>query len=285
MSWGWFSEYVKSLKSPWAEEIIDLFFYRPSAFLFVKVLARFPVTPNQISLVSMMFGVAAGFFLAWGDRRGFMLGAVLYGVSNIFDCCDGMIARLKKNGTATGRIVDGLVDYVTGVAVYAGLGIGLAKAVSAGVFHFHYSSWLLVVISAISVIIHAVFTDKYRNNFLEQLKNDGALQESEIEKMRREFSRLSLEKGHALDRFLIGIYIKYLHLQEGRPEKRKTMRTIQAWEVFLWDFIGPSTQISFLIFPVFFMRPDIFFYLEIGFANAWMMLLILAGLIIRKFEA
>ena len=45
---------------------------------------------------------------------------------NVFDCADGQLARLKKNGTRVGRIIDGLIDYVTAVATFTGIGIALS---------------------------------------------------------------------------------------------------------------------------------------------------------------
>ncbi len=49
------------------------------------------------------------------------VGPTLY---NIIDCSDGQLARLKKNGTHTGRIIDGSADYITAAFVFIGLGIG-----------------------------------------------------------------------------------------------------------------------------------------------------------------
>jgi hypothetical protein len=275
----WFSEFYSSLKSPWAEEIIDLIFYRPAAFLFVKLLSPFPITPNQVSCIAMLFGVTAGYFFTWGDHRGFIIGAILYGLSNIFDCCDGMIARLKKNGTPTGRIVDGLVDYVTGIAVYAGFGVGLAKAAQAGSLHFPCNSWVLMIIASVSIIVHAVLSDKYRNAFLEQLKNPQETQVSEIEKMRSELARLAKLEGHFFDKFLVGIYIRYLHLQVGKPQIKHAKQNVGSSTVFMWNLIGPSTHISFLIVPAFFYCPSVFFFFVIGAANAWVLFLFLLQMI------
>ena len=97
-----FIEFKQSLKNFWAEELIDLALFRPLAFLLVKILAPLPITPNQISLAAMICGIAGGCAFAGGSRRLFIIGGLLYGFSTILDCCDGMIARLKKNGPLRG---------------------------------------------------------------------------------------------------------------------------------------------------------------------------------------
>ena len=54
---GLVAEYKQGLKSVAVEELFDLVFYRPLAFLFVKLVYRTGVTPNQLTLLSMVFGV------------------------------------------------------------------------------------------------------------------------------------------------------------------------------------------------------------------------------------
>ena len=277
----WFVEFRDSLKSPWAEEAIDLVFYRPLAFLFVKLLLRLPVTPNQISLGAMAAGIAGGVFFAGGDRSGFVLGALLYGLSNVLDCCDGMIARLKKNGTPTGRIVDGLVDYVTAVAVYAGFGVGLSKAALCGTLHLPYgcNAWILMIAAGASFAAHAMLSDKYRNMFIEQLRRAGEPAEDEIAKFTAELGRLRALQRRGFDTLLIRIYLKYLRMQ-GRvhPAALTNPTRISAATVVLWNCIGPSTHISFLITAAIFFKPALFFIYVIGAANVWMISLFLLQL-------
>ena len=280
-----FLEFKQSLKNPAAEEAIDLIFYRPLAFLFVKALRLLPITPNQISLCAMAAGITGGFFFTGGAPRDFITGALFYGLSNILDCCDGMIARLKKNGTPTGRIVDGLVDYVNGIAIYAGFGIGLTKAVHSGALHmpFHCDVWILMIAAAASFAAHAMLSDKYRNAFLEQSRHSAQDSENELEKCKVEQVRLRELRGRHFDKILIGLYIKYLQIQEGPLGKNNSscgtrVREIRGSTVVLWNCIGPSTHITFLIVPACFFYPAAFFLYVVGIANAWMLFLLLLQL-------
>ncbi len=86
-----------------------------------EVCIRLGLTPNQISLLSVIFGLgcAASF---WGNQ--FFLGAVLLLISAIFDLVDGSVARKMHSQTKFGAVVDWVADkYVDGFAL---LGIGLS---------------------------------------------------------------------------------------------------------------------------------------------------------------
>lgn len=273
-----FTEFKKSLKDPSAEELVDLAMYRPLGFLLVKVLYPFPVTPNQITFVAMVAGITGGFFFAKGDRFNFAVGALLYGLANILDCCDGMIARLKNNGTKTGRIIDGAVDYVTSASVYAGFAVGLSRAMERGTLHLPFNAWLLVMAAAISTALHAIYSDSSRNAYLElQHSSSPVSPENERESWNAELGRLDLRRGHTLDKLLIRVYLAYMRLQSGRPWRSPdaTPAPVSRATVILWNLIGPSTHISFLITAALLYRPAVFFVFTIVLANCWMIFLFL----------
>lgn len=160
-------QYKDSLKTTEAEEIFDLLIYRPIAFLFVKITYSFNITPNQVSVTAMAAGVAAGIMFGFGEPEYLFSGAGLYFLCNVLDCADGQIARLKKNGTKIGRIIDGFIDYVVSIAVFIGIGIGMG-------YQFKHHSlllygngllrtepllyiWMIVVLAAVSSAIQAFF--------------------------------------------------------------------------------------------------------------------------------
>src|SRR3954464_2680836 len=102
---SWLSEYKKSLKMVEVEEYFDLFFYRPLAFVLVKTVYRTSITPNQLTIVAIFIGITCAIIYAQGTAY-FALGALFFALYNIVDCSDGQLARIKKNGTHAGRIVD-----------------------------------------------------------------------------------------------------------------------------------------------------------------------------------
>jgi len=263
-----FREFRDSLKNPWAEEFIDLVLYRPLAFVFVKSTASLPLTPNQVSGLAMIAGIAAGGFLAGGRPQDFMIGGLLFGLSNILDCSDGMIARLKKNGTKTGRIVDGLVDYVASGAVFLGFGVGLARTAD-----FPLCALALLALAIASVILHSIASDNCRNAFVRQCAGKTA-DDDERRVFSEELARLQMLKGHLFDKTLVRIYLKYLSIQKGENRPSPAVSTSR---VVMWNLIGPSTHITFFILAALLYRPSIFFIFVIGAANLWM-----AGLLVAQ---
>ncbi len=290
------AQYRSSLKNPFAEELIDLALYRPLAFLFVKATLPLPLTPNFVSLLAMIAGIGAGIALAGGTTGSFITGALLFGLSNILDCSDGMIARLKKNGTMTGRIVDGLVDYVAHGAVYLGFTIGMARAVASHGMVLPCNPWILMVAAGISTILHSISSDYYRNAFIRREKRGGSGDDEEFRLFSQELARLQSGKGHGLDKVLISIYLKYLGVQQrkksnappqpdhssDRPSapEHKPVTPLQA---ILWNLIGPSTHVTFIILSAVLYRPMIFFIFDIGAANVWMIgLFVIQGMVKSK---
>ena len=70
------NEYKNSLKSFDVEEILDLLIYRPVSFLFVKLIYPTNLTPNQISVISMFFGIFSGVLYSFGKYEFLIAGAI-----------------------------------------------------------------------------------------------------------------------------------------------------------------------------------------------------------------
>jgi phosphatidylglycerophosphate synthase len=82
---------------------------------------RTPITPNVITVGSLLLGLAcAGAFLlhTW---TWLLIGALLYHLSFTLDCMDGKVARLKGNGSAIGGLLDYIFDRIRVVVVTIGL--------------------------------------------------------------------------------------------------------------------------------------------------------------------
>jgi len=88
-----------------------------------RLLARTPVTPNQITVVALLIGFAAAGFLAYGTRLAVALGGVLMAVQSIVDSCDGELARLRYQFSKLGQWLDNVFDDVVDTALMVGMGI------------------------------------------------------------------------------------------------------------------------------------------------------------------
>lgn len=75
-------------------------------------LAPYPITPNQITIFSIGIGVIGALCLLRPTYRFGLLGSFLFLASTIIDGCDGEIARLKFQESASGAKLDIVGDNV-----------------------------------------------------------------------------------------------------------------------------------------------------------------------------
>ncbi len=273
------TQYKSTIKGMYVEELMDLVLYRPVSFVLVKLCYPFPITPNQLSLMAMAVGIGAGVCFALGNPESFLTGGLLFGLANIIDCSDGMLARLKRNGTITGRIVDGVLDYVVSISLYLGMAFGLTHAREIGMIELPFNPWLMCVIAGASNILSSGITDHFRNRYLIYVSDKPVTPRQELQNFRRELDRLKGRKGHALDKFMIKSYIRYTQFQLGRDRKPfirydpQEYKRYNRWLLLLWNFIGPTTHISVLLVSAVLYEPMIFFVYGILFANTWILIL------------
>jgi phosphatidylglycerophosphate synthase len=301
---GLYRQYKESLKIVEAEEIFDLIFYRPLAFLFVKAVYSTNLTPNQTSVIAMLFGVLAGVCFGIGHEGFIFLGAFLYLICNILDCADGQIARLKKNGTKVGRIVDGFIDYVVSTAVFAGIAIGLTRMHSSGSFvpYANYLNfnpvlyiWLLCILAGLSSALQSFVFDFYRNMFLEIVYGKVSSPQDEITEFEEErYSiRKDKNKGSKLDLLLIAVYLKYTRLQlkiGGSKNKTQLLTkpdpdnyySVNKNILRMWSFIGSTTHITACIICALFNNLELFLWICILPFNIILLVLYFKQITIHK---
>lgn len=82
-----------------------------------------PVTPNQITWVSIAVGLLGAFAIASTDYGTCLLGTGLVWLSAILDGCDGEVARLKLLSSEAGARLDLFGDHVVNFAVLAGIAL------------------------------------------------------------------------------------------------------------------------------------------------------------------
>ncbi len=90
-------------------------------------LLKTPLTPNQITFISLSFGILAGILFSKGDTLSSLFGAFSYQMACVLDNCDGEIARAKNLKSKFGSWLDIVVDLFTDFALFTGLTVGLLK--------------------------------------------------------------------------------------------------------------------------------------------------------------
>ncbi|MGQ9604070.1 MAG: CDP-alcohol phosphatidyltransferase family protein [bacterium] len=78
------------------------------------------VSPNSITVLGIFPAIAAGILFAGGRVR---LGAILVGISGLFDLIDGQLAKLSSCQTKFGALLDSTLDRYSEIAIFIGLSV------------------------------------------------------------------------------------------------------------------------------------------------------------------
>lgn len=101
---------------------------RHLSYWLTPLLLRTPLTPNQVTALSLLAGLGGAGCFALGTWEGGMAGAALLIVCYTLDNCDGEIARLKNLSSEWGARFDDAVDWLVDGTFFAALGYGVAVA-------------------------------------------------------------------------------------------------------------------------------------------------------------
>ncbi len=256
-------EFAKSLKTESAEEIVDIYLYRPLGFILAKILSKTRITPNIVTLTGIFWGLLAGYFLSRGTAAFFVYGALIYQVANVFDCADGQLARLTSVYSDFGRILDGVVDYFMVSAVFVGSIVGLYRSQDAFLITHHYI--LVIIFAGLSTIVACVLYDKLKSKYINLASGEEVVKENAAELQERR-----KEEPLAVKRFFYSLYIFYLRAQcfmaENISLKRKARNEFTPYDSRLyrerylarnskllraWSLVGLSSRaLFFLLFAL-----------------------------------
>lgn len=196
-------EYEASLKSIETENYLDRIFYRPIGFQIARLLRNTGITPNQITILSIFVGVAAGILFYYPDMKLTLIGISLLIFANILDCVDGQLARLTGIKSEIGRILDGLAGDFWFTAIYVALAWRLMNIYGTGWF------FLLAVMSGISHLVQANITDYYKTLHLFFIDKEKGKEFQSLEAVKEQ--QQNMPSG--INKFFFRLYIGYTTLQ------------------------------------------------------------------------
>lgn len=128
---------------------------RPLSIRVSKILARWPITPNQISIGSFLMSLVAAVLIAQGATPLLILGGLLAQLASVIDGCDGEIARLKYQGSEYGGWLDAVLDRYGDAALLLALTWVLAQQ------HAGDWVWLLGIAAIVGSFMVSYTADKY----------------------------------------------------------------------------------------------------------------------------
>src|SRR6476619_6472890 len=149
-----------TFKAREVEGILDLHFYRPIGFRLAALFAKLKMTPAAVSLLAGIFGVIAGHLYFYRSLGINIAGMVLHVCANALDNADGQLARLTRQESRKGRIIDSVADHLGFASVYIHLTLRCALAGASPAI------WLLAGAAAISHALQGAAADYYRTAFL-----------------------------------------------------------------------------------------------------------------------
>jgi phosphatidylglycerophosphate synthase len=103
------------------------FFVSPYSKYIARFAARRGWTPNAMTTVSFVIGVASAASFAVGTRASLVLGALLLHAAFTVDCVDGQLARHTRTFSKLGAWLDSVFDRSKEYVVYAGLAVGATR--------------------------------------------------------------------------------------------------------------------------------------------------------------
>lgn len=163
-------KYIDSIKSNVSDELVNVFLQRPIAGIFTRILFPTSATPNQVTLVSTLFGIAGGILL--GTSTSLAAAGICFYLKDIFDSVDGQLARVKNQYSRRGRFWDSLGDFIVNVFLFGGIFFYLKT--SSGLLHSHWywvEAALLCVLGFFSVNFRVSYQVYYQTMFLHLLEN------------------------------------------------------------------------------------------------------------------
>lgn len=141
------------------EDVTNLYFIHPMANRLTLLLRDLHIPPNAVSVAGMLFGLLAGFaYFRYEDPRWASAGFILMIAWHVMDGADGQLARLTHAQSETGRVLDGICDYVTFIAVYTSLALALSRQHGDLV-------WLLVVMAGACHAVHSAAYEVQRQEY------------------------------------------------------------------------------------------------------------------------
>jgi len=267
-------EYRSMLKAPELEEILDLVLFRPVAFVLVKLIQPTRITPNHVTLFSLLPGLAAGICFWQGTPDLFLVGSLLLFFTNVLDCVDGMLARIRGSGSLVGYVLDGLVDYVVQVFLIIGVIHGMAVLTGRPFYIM-----AIGIPAGLSFAWWSAMLDRIRNEWLDRVYGKRRDPSVELQELRQQTAIWKAERSHRPERALIAIYAAYAKLWYSGPVNRKIVDRdlvpLEEWVparrpiLSMAALMGPTMHLFLIIMAGVFNKLDWYLWFALVFGTGW----------------
>jgi len=174
-------------------EPVNRYLHNPIAASIVQILKNTWITPNQVTYVSIFFGLISAYIYSIGTAQTFFFAGILLELVLILDCVDGQLARAKKCSSDWGRLLDGIAGYVIYLAVLTGIVIGFNQ------------EYITLAVFGLITIFRGIAYDYCKLTMITMIQKgyDGSIKE-----ILDTYSKISQNNS-----ILLKVYFYYLQLQ------------------------------------------------------------------------
>jgi phosphatidylglycerophosphate synthase len=222
-----------------------------------------------LTAFAFISSLLAGYYLSLGTTSSFFTGGIFILFFGIFDCCDGMVARMKKNSSKYGELIDMFADSLASLSFFTGLMIGTSS-----LFSQSYVPFLLIP-SLFALLKDAAVYNYYKKQFFFHRDEDPNGRVNQIKQFKIEHTQLKKTKPYSFDRVLLGLFLAFTKMQKNEEstlsydpkryiEKNKPLLPI-------WAVCAGSTHLSMIAISVMLTNIDYYFIFAIGFSSIWML--------------
>ncbi|HNY97564.1 MAG TPA: CDP-alcohol phosphatidyltransferase family protein [Candidatus Pacearchaeota archaeon] len=127
-----------------------------------NVFTKLPLTPNQVTVISIFFALASAYYLYIGD---ILMGLIMLIISGYLDLVDGAIARAKGLASKTGAYIDTITDRYVEIILLIGMSFLPFDTVI-----FPSYIWIILAISGSLMTTYAKAAAKEKDLVSQELK-------------------------------------------------------------------------------------------------------------------
>lgn len=197
-------------------------FYRPIGFAWAVLFRRMGVKPNAVTIASIFIGLAAGIMMYFDSMWLNVVGMLLLVWANSYDSADGQLARLTKQYSRLGRILDGVSGDIWFAAIY--IAICIREVHTSEFFMAHnWVVWLIAVAAGFCHAMQAAQADYYRQFHLFFLKGKEGSELDSSAPLKEKYSTLSWRKDF-FAKLIMSFYLNYTLQQESRTPAMQRLR-------------------------------------------------------------
>jgi phosphatidylglycerophosphate synthase len=117
---------LRGLENPhdgYLDRLLNRHLSRPTT----RLLLPTALTPNHVTVLSVLVGIVGGLLLGAPSPAGVVAGVVALVVSGVLDCCDGEMARIRFSESKVGHLLDITGDTLVHASLLGGIAMQLSR--------------------------------------------------------------------------------------------------------------------------------------------------------------